>query len=172
MGLATLSGQLSGNASFQVGQTVSGFPNVPWSPSLNPAGSFTGVGTTTAGQANLIFPGQYTIANSGHQDIDLTSQSIPLLAVAFARVKGLVIAHAANSLASSIMWDGTAANAFLGWLGGTNPTVTLLPGEFIILGGATANGQAVSGSHKIVRLTNNDSVNNATAAVFFIGADA
>lgn len=175
MSLATLTGSFAAVAGFSETKTVTGQSAIAFTPALNAAASFTAAGTTTAATANLATPLQYTITSSGTQTIDLTSITDPLLgSVTFARCKGLIIQHASTSAASSIKWNQSIANSLLGWFSGATgtPIITLLPGEWIGIGGASANGQTVDGTHKIITITNLDASNSATVNVFFVGADA
>jgi hypothetical protein len=130
------------------------------------AAVFTSVTNSTAGGADSGVHLNFSVVNGSPTSVDLTNLADWIgNAVDFARVKVLMVEHLPTSLATAGVVVGNAgSNPFTGWLGGTTPTITLLPGEFFVVGGATAAGQVVSGTHKILLLTNSDAT-HTTALV-------
>lgn len=169
MSLAAISGLLK--TTFQVtGQaSQSGFNNSVWPANFSANAAISALGAAVKGEANAFHAVELTIGTSSTVSLDLTSLTNLLGTFNLARVKAIVVYHDAGSVASSVKWDLTVSNSLLGWFS-SGITITLLPGEQQTIGGLTANGQAVSGSHKIVAITNNDASNAATVWVGIIGA--
>ena len=175
--LSALTGQVNHQLSANAGNTVTGFTStVPMS--LQSVSPITALGTTTAGAANLGSVTKHTIAASGSLSIDMTARVDPAGTWNYARIKALSIVHDAASAATGsggVKYDLSAANSGFWWFGGAGDATTfvdLLPGEALTVGGLTANGFVVDGTHKVIKITNLDAVNAATVYVGTIGADA
>jgi hypothetical protein len=116
-----------------------------------------------------------TIAAGADLDIDLTTgQTNPLLesisgADDFAKVRVLYVLHVSTSLASSIAVGNATSNSFQATLSAAG-TDTLLPGEDFLKRALTTAGFTVDGTHKVLRIRNNDGVNAATVRYFIGGS--
>lgn len=111
-------------------------------------------------------------AASGTSSFDLQSdQDRYGINMSSADVVLMYLEHKSTSLASSVHFEANAVNgwtSFLGSTGGTDRgTITLYPGDFMVLGSFTAGNQAVSGTNKVLDVVNDDGVNLASIAVQF-----
>ena len=87
-------------------------------------------------------------------------------AIAAADVVLLYVEHKASSSASSISFRPAAANGWTSFVS-AGATLTLQPGDFMILGAFAAGNQAVSPTSKIMEVVNNDGVNAADYLIQF-----
>lgn len=112
-----------------------------------------------------------TIAAAATTTVDLTSgQTDPLGgAVAFARIRRLIFLHPLESLASSITIFNAASNSFQGPVSAAG-TVTLFPGEGFCFWTMSPTGRVVDGTHKNIKILNNDATNAATVSYYADGA--
>jgi hypothetical protein len=137
-------------------------------------------GTTAAGQINEVGSKIFSIVASGTATVnlqalaDVLGQSADLV-----RVKGLMFQllsatdDSDNGTACSGVTIGNAGtHPFLGFLGGTTPTITLGNGEALGWLSPSANGLAVSSTVCNILITNNDGSNAAAVQVTVLGADA
>lgn len=127
---------------------------------------------TSANQADILFLDERTVASGANDDIDLDG----VLADAFgttveiAEVVALFIINgprsgAANTTALTV---GGGSNPFVGFLGGTTPTVgPIRPGGFFMIGAGDAAGigSVTGGSADVLRVANG----SGAAATYQIG---
>lgn len=132
----------------------------------------TGAG---AGQGDLLWHDQRTLAASASEDLDLAGALAGLLGgtAVFARVKGLIVAAAAgntnNVLVGANVVNGWAA--LIGPTGASGGTVTVPPGGFFAAGTPSAAGWPVTaGSLDLLHVTNGGGSTPVTYDVIVIGA--
>jgi hypothetical protein len=138
------------------------------------------VGTTAAAQINEVASKIFDISASGTVTVNLQSLLDVLgQTVVLVRVKGLLFQllssadDAENGTACTGVTIGNAgSHPFLGFLGGTTPTITLGNGEALGWLTPSANGDAVSSTVCNILITNNDATNPAAVQVTVLGADA
>lgn len=118
---------------------------------------------TGAGQADLLFTDERSVAASTNDDIDLAGSLTGGLntAVVLAEVCGLIIINAPKLVTDpanvSDLTIGLGTNPFLGFLGGTTPTIgPIKPGGFLMLGAGHASGLGTvgAGASDILRVAN------------------
>jgi hypothetical protein len=137
-------------------------------------------GTTTSGQINELASAIFDVTASGTATINLQSLLDVLgQTVTLVRVKGLLFQllsmadDASYGTACSGVTIGNAGtHPFLGFLGGTDPTITLGNGEALGWLSPSANGLSVSNTTENILITNTDSTNAAAVQVTLLGADA
>lgn len=130
---------------------------------------------TGAGQVDKVWSAQRTLAASATEDLDLAGTALddPYGAdTVFVKVKALYIKAA----------DGNTNNVVVG--AGTNPwatllntagTITLRPGEFILVGcgSADTNGHAVTAATgDILKVTNSAGTTGVTYDIIIVGTSA
>jgi hypothetical protein len=137
-------------------------------------------GTTVTGQVNEVASLIQSVDASGTATINLQSLlDVVGQTTALVRVKGLLfqllspLDDSTNGTACSGVTIGNAGtHPFLGFLGGTNPTLTLGNGEALGWLSPSANGLAVTSTTENILITNNDSVNAAAVQITMLGADS
>ena len=130
---------------------------------------------TGAGQADLLFSDQRTLAASANEDLDLAGVLADALGatLTFARVKGLYVAAAAGNTNNVVVGDA-ATNTWAALLG-TDGTVALRPGAFLLVavGAADATGYAVTaGTGDLLRVANSGGGTTVTYDIVVVGASA
>jgi hypothetical protein len=106
-----------------------------------------------------------SLAASGTRSIDLqTALDAFGEALGLADVALLYIEHKADSLASSIAVQASAANAWTNLLS-TTAALTLRPGDFMLVVAFTAGNLPVAGANKGLDIVNNDGSNAADYVV-------
>ncbi len=111
-----------------------------------------------AGQCNKLFVPSTapSVAQSTNTDYDLSgSLAGSFGTVVFTAVKAIIVVADAANLGALTLFGGT--NPFLGPLGGTTPTYTLIAGQPAVFARTDATGWAVTGA-------SNDNFRIATAA--------
>lgn len=111
---------------------------------------------TGASQANQMYTDTRTIAASSNDDIDLASGITNAFGTTllFTSIKGIIV-KAASANTNDIIIGGAATNAFETFLGGTNPSILVVPGGTFALVNPEANGYVVTAdTGDILRLTN------------------
>lgn len=127
---------------------------------------------TGAGQADLLFVDQRSVNASSNDDIDLAG----VLTSAFgttitaAEVVGVLVINAPRDGAANVsnLTLGGGTNPFLGFLGGTTPTIGPIgPGGFFFIGCPSASGvgTVTAGTGDILRVANS----SGAAATYQIG---
>lgn len=133
---------------------------------------------TLANQANLIFADQRAVTTGADDDIDLAGTLTDAFGVTitFAEIVGILVINkpitgAANTTDLTI---GLGTNPFLGFLGGTTPTIGPIKpgGVFMIFAGDAAGiGTVGAGSSDILRITNSSGA-TANYQIVIIGRSA
>lgn len=132
---------------------------------------------TGAGQADVLWHDQRTLAPSASEDLDLAGSLGGLLGgtAVFARVKGLVIAGAASNTNNVLV----GANVVNGWAALIGPTgasggvVTVQPGGFFAISTPSAAGGVVTpATGDLLHVVNSGGGTPVTYDVIVIGASA
>lgn len=184
MALDTLTTSLSAPVNWTAGKNVTGANQNTNSSSASEAKAT--LGTAAAGNAangaNEFYFSIQSIVASGSFSLDLSTFTDILNAtgVVAVRVKAIqieLLSTAQDSVngtnASSITIDATAVNAlisqsFSGWLSTATSKFDLANGFWIQFGGTNANGVAVDGTHKVIKINNNDGSNAAAVKIIVI----
>lgn len=130
---------------------------------------------TAAGQADMIFTDERTLAASATEDLDLAGVLTgPFGAtLTFARIKGLAISASASNT-NNVVIGAAASNAWATLLNSTG-TVTLRPGgNFMVSAGvADATGWAVTaGTGDLLKIANSAGSTSVVYQLVIIGASA
>lgn len=143
----------------------------------------------TAGGADEFVSFLQTLLNSASASIDLTNLTdiVQASGISLARVKGIMIRLLSTTddatygtASNSVLVDGTVTNALssqsnTGWFGnageGTaNGSRVVIPnGGFLAFGTPAALGVLVDGTHKIIKVTNQDAGVPAKVQISLIG---
>jgi len=131
---------------------------------------------TGAGQADLIFHDQRTLAASANEDLDLAGVLTGALGgtLTFARVKAVLIAAAAANT-NDVVLGGAASNTFVGMFGAATHTVRVRPGGMLLIaaGQGDPTGYAVTAATgDLLRVANGGAGTSVTYDVIVIGASA
>lgn len=131
---------------------------------------------TGAGQADLIFSDQRTLAASAAEDLDLAGVLTDGLGttLTFAKIKALIV-KAASTNTNNVIVGGAATNGFVSWAGGATHTVTVRPGGYMVLatGSADTTGYAVTaGTADLLKIANSGGTTGVTYDVIIIGTSA
>jgi hypothetical protein len=129
---------------------------------------------TGANQADICWLDDRTLASGASDDLDLAGALSDALAdtVNMAELVGVVVIAAASNTTSLTIGGGS--NPFLGFLGGTSPTVGPLPGGTVFLlvsPGAAGIGTVTADTGDILRITNGSGA-NASYKIGLIGRSA
>jgi hypothetical protein len=180
--ISSVSATFAVGVSYQCQGAAPGQQYQPTTAQGNPKKSIAfKTGTTTSGQINELSSKIYAISASGTTTIslqallDVLGQTVNLV-----RIKGLLLQllSTTDDTTNGTACSGVTINAtppshpFLGFLGGTNPTITLASGEALAWISPGANGTAVAGTNYQIEVTNNDAVNAAAFQITVLGADA
>lgn len=133
---------------------------------------------TSAGQADILFMDERTVASASNDDLDLAG----VLAGAFgatiaaAELVAVFVVNARRSGAANTtnLTIGGGPNPFTGFLGGTSPTIgPIRPGGFILLaaGDAAGIGTVTGGTADILRIANSSGA-DATYQIAILGRSA
>jgi hypothetical protein len=126
-----------------------------------------------AGQANLVFADQRTLAASASEELDLDGGALldPFgVALAFKRVKALVVCAAAGNT-NKVIVGGAAANAFVGPFGAANNTLAVDPGGSVLIASPTAAGWLVTaGTGDLLKIANGGAGSAVDYDIILIGA--
>ncbi|MFD3646381.1 hypothetical protein ACFWUT_23315 [Streptomyces cyaneofuscatus] len=130
---------------------------------------------TGAGKADRIWSDRRTLAASGTEDLDLAGVLLDAFGatVAFARIKGLVIAAAAENV-NNVVVGAASSNPWTTLLGATH-TLTVRPGAFVAVGTGVADaiGYAVTASTgDLLKIANSGAGSAVTYDIHIIGASA
>lgn len=133
---------------------------------------------TTANKADLLFVDQRTVATASNDDIDLAGSLSDAFGstITFAEIVAILVINApidgtANTTDLTI---GAATNPFVGFLGGTTPTVgPIKPGGvfFIFAGDAAGIGTVTASTADILRIANSSGA-SATYQICILGRSA
>lgn len=169
----TLQGRASIRVDMQQGQAFDLTAGVV--PLLKEYGAFL-VNGVAAGQADKIFHDQRTLTAGANEDLDLNGASLADafgVALAFVRVKGLIISAAAAN-PNPITVGGAASNGFVSWVGSATDKVSVRPGTTfaLIAGAADATGYSVTAATAdLLRVTAGAGGNHVYDVIVF-GASA
>ena len=116
---------------------------------------------TAANQANMLFCDQRTVAGASNDDIDLSGVLTDAFGTAMAMVEivsvMIINAPASGAANTTNLTIGAATNPFIGFLGGTTPTVGPIGpgGAFMIMCPSTSGvGTVVTATGDILRVAN------------------
>lgn len=125
-----------------------------------------------ANQSDLLFVDERTVASATNDDLDLAGVLLSAFgsAITFAELTGLILINAPRltGVNTTNLTLGGGTNPFIGFLGGTAPTIgPIRPGGFIMLGcgDAAGLGTVVAGTGDILRIANS----SGAAATYQIG---
>ncbi|WP_435589806.1 hypothetical protein [Micromonospora aurantiaca (nom. illeg.)] len=131
---------------------------------------------TGAGQADRVFHDQRTLAASATEDLDLSGVLLDAFGatLAFARIKGLIVAAAAGNV-NDVIVGGAAANAITSFFGAAAHTLRVRPGGVLALiaGGNDAVGYTVvPATGDLLRVGNGGAGTPVTYDIAVIGTSA
>lgn len=137
-------------------------------------------GGNLANGVNVVYSALLTIAASGSTTVDLTSITEVLgSSKTFARIKAVVIQllsvaddSANGSACSSVTVGNAATNANKLFFTAGTDSIDLANGDVVAWGTGAAAGIAVDGTHKNVKILNNDGAVGAKVLLTVLGADA
>lgn len=116
---------------------------------------------TTANKADILYAAERTVASATDDDIDLAgvlSDAFGATITAAELVGILVINEGADGVANTTdLTIGGGSNPFVGFLGGTSPTITPIKpgGAFMLFAGDAAGiGTVTAGTGDILRISN------------------
>lgn len=141
--------------------------------------SFDGYGAkvlangTGQDQADQVFRDRRTIVASGNENLDLNALTDPVTgaAINFAKIKAILIrAAAANT--NNVVVGAAASNPFLGPLGGTAPTLTLKPGDSVLLAAPKDGWSSANGASDQLKVANSGSGTAVDYEIVLIGTSA
>jgi len=126
-----------------------------------------------AGQANLQWSDERTIAASGSENLDLSGSLTSLLGSAiFARVKYIKITASANNT-NSVNFSRPASNGLAGIFMAASDGVSIPPGGKFEWGDPGATGVAVTASTgDLLTVANSSSGTSVTYRIIIIGASS
>ena len=128
---------------------------------------------TGAGQADLVFSDQRTIAASGNEDLDLAGVLSSALGstLTFARVKALVVAAAAAN-ANNVIITRPASNG-VPIFAAASDAISVRPGGLFAWAASDATAVAVTaGTGDLINISNSGAGTSVTYDVVIIGASA
>lgn len=132
---------------------------------------------TGAGQADVVYWAERTLAASTNEDLDLTGTALqdPLgTNIALARIKAFIIGAAAGN-ANNVVVGNAASNGVAGLFGAVTHTAIVRPGAVVcwICGLADATGYAITaGTADLLRVANSAGGTSVTYDIVIIGASA
>lgn len=133
---------------------------------------------TSANQADLMFVDQRAVATASNDDIDLAGTLTDAFGVVitFAELVAIMVINAPISGAANTtdLTIGAGSNPFLGFLGGTTPTIGPIKpgGSFMLFAGDAAGiGTVTAGTADILRIANSSGA-TATYQIILIGRSA
>lgn len=134
-------------------------------------GLASGVG---AGAADLLFSDTRTLAASGVEDLDLSGVLVDALGstLAFARIKGIVIAASAGNT-NNVVVGGAASNGFVNWVADATDKINVRPGGVLALFAPDATAYAVTAATgDLLHIANSGGTTSVSYDVVIIGASA
>lgn len=190
--ITSLSSSLTCTAQWFAQQTQAGGSSV-MSPIVSNTNTISkailnGTGTG-ANQAQQVAVHVYNVSASSSSSVDLSAAVTNVVnssTATFSAIKVILIQllsstttsgnyDATNGTAcSSITIDGTVSNAFLstangGWLSNSTSKIDIANGQGICQFGDNAGGMPISGTCKVLKITNNDAGNAANVQITLIG---
>lgn len=138
---------------------------------LNVSLSSTGAGATLANQAFQRLARTLAAGTSETWDwtsfANIANDSAQSFATA---IRFFYLVHSSTSAASSITVGNAAANQWTPFGIGATTTFTFKPGEGVVFIAPTSTGLPVDGTHKSLKVLNNDGVNAATYEIGAFGS--
>lgn len=133
---------------------------------------------TGAGQADIVWFDERTVASASNVDLDLNGVLLDAFGTTIAAVE-LVALFLINAPRSGVpnttnLTLGGGTNPVIGFLGGTTPTIgPIRPGSFVLLGSSDAAGYGaiVASTGDILRIANSAGASN-TFQIAFIARSA
>lgn len=133
---------------------------------------------TGANQADLVFTDVRTVASASNDDLDLAGVLLSAFgsAITFVELVAVLIINApvAGAANTTNLTVGVGSNPFVGFLGGTNPTIgPIRPGGVFMLacGDAAGIGTVTAGTGDILRIANSSGA-SATYQIAILGRSA
>ena len=158
----------------QVGTAFGGGPT--YEPTLRNSEALAN--GTAAGQADLYYIGERTVADGANDDLDLAGVITDALGNTFdaAEIVGVMIINKPSGSGNNTtdLTIGGGSNPFIGFLGGTTPTIgPLKPGAtfFLASSDAAGLGAVTAGTGDILRITNGAGAAN-TYQIALLGRSA
>lgn len=125
-------------------------------------------GTANDNQANVLFSGERELASGAAEDLDLAGALTSALGstITAAEITAIYLAADAGNT-TNLTFFGDAEAAFDGPLGGTTPTLTLKPGDMVLM--TSKDGWTVTATTADLLQASNGSGAAATYRVILIG---
>ncbi len=144
-----------------------GSPTMPFS--LRELVSF-GPGAS-AGQANLVFADNRTIAASSNDDLDLSGSLPGPLGgtLAFTVVRAIII-RAASTNTNNVVVGAAALNQFVGPFGAATHTIAIRPGDEYVATARNAGWTVTAGTGDILRIANSGAGTPVNYDIIIIGS--
>lgn len=173
MPLTNLQANVGANCNFSLAAASNGtFNDSKWTQNLSAALNFT-FGTASAGQANLLYAAERTLALSTSEEIDLHTSLLDYAggAINFARVFALMVLHPSTSLSDNIrVGTAAAANTWVGFFADATDGINIPKGGAFLIGVNDNTGKVVTnGATDKLKIANTDAVNAATYRILLIG---
>jgi len=162
-------------ATFQADQSGANAFGGAYTPHIIASLAFTN--GTGANQSDLLYAATRTVADGANDDVDLAGALSDAFGstLTFVEITGLLIVNAPASGANTTdLTIGAASSPFVGFLGGTSPTIgPIKPGGFILLGAGDAAGlgTVTAGSADELRIANSAGAAN-TYKIAVLGRSA
>jgi len=128
---------------------------------------------TGANQANQMWADTRTISASSNDDLDLAGVLTNAFGatLTFTSIKAIVVT-AASANTNDVIIGGSATNPFETFLGGTSPSVTVVPGGSFAIVNPEATGYVVTAATgDILRLTNSAGGTTVDYDIIIIGEE-
>lgn len=129
---------------------------------------------TGAGQADLLFADQRTIADSENDDLDLAGSLTDVFGntLTFVEICAMEV-RAAGGNTNDVVVGGAASNAFTGPFGDASDTIAVQPGGVLALGAPDAGGWTVAaGTGDVLRIANGGAGSSVTYDIVLVGRSA
>lgn len=132
---------------------------------------------TGADQSDLIFADERTVASGANDDLDLAGVLASSLGatLTFVNITAILLVNKPRSGTNTTnLTIGGGTNPFVGFLGGTTPTIgPIRPGGVVLLscGAATGIGAVTAGTGDILRIANSAGA-SATYQIVIVGRSA
>ena len=125
---------------------------------------------TLAGQANIVFADNRSIAASSNDDLDLNG-SLPAVfggTISFVSVKAIAIRAAATNT-NNVVVGGAPTNTFIGPFGAAAHTVAIRPGDEILLTARNLGWTVTPATGDILRIANSGAGTPVAYDIIIIG---
>lgn len=144
-----------------------GTPSMPFL--LNEVVSFTP--GALAGQANLVFADNRTIAASSNDDLDLNGSLPGPLGgtLAFTAIRAIIIRAAATNT-NNVVVGAAASNQFVGPFGAATHTLAIRPGDELVLTARGAGWTVTPATGDILRIANSGAGTPVSYDIILLGS--